>query len=103
MALVFRNARPYYHRSVRRDGRVTSEYRGSGKLALLIHEMDGMSRDARAWERLEETDERDAREAAEQPLDEYFDLVEQIVREALLAAGYHQHKREWRKRRVRRQ
>src|SRR5262249_1606950 len=36
MALVYRNGRPYLYRSVRRDGRVTSEYRGSGEVAELM-------------------------------------------------------------------
>ncbi len=36
MALVYRNGRPYLYRSVRRGGRVTSEYLGRGIDAQLI-------------------------------------------------------------------
>ncbi len=36
MGLVYRNGRPYLYRSVRRDGRVTSEYVAGGEDAFLI-------------------------------------------------------------------
>ena len=40
-------------------------------------------------------------EALDAPLNELNDLADQLARTALMAAGFHQHKRgEWRKRRV---
>lgn len=47
MAVVHRNGRSYIYRSVRRNGRVTSEYGGSGECALLIAQMETIERDAR--------------------------------------------------------
>jgi hypothetical protein len=47
--------------------------------------------------------ERHSLEAAERPLIDYFEQVEDLARSALFASGFHQHKRQWRRRRVRRQ
>jgi hypothetical protein len=103
MALVHRNGRPYVYRSVRRDGRVTSKYEACGKSAALIDAIDEYKKSLRDCERADIQADREELEAAEKPLVEYFDLVEQIARAALLASGCHQHKRQWRKRRARRQ
>ena len=121
MALVYRNGRPYLYRSVRKGGRVTSEYRGSGDLAVLIGSLDENERAEQEYrqerereERLDENEraEREYRQEREreerQRLDERDRQLDELVREALdLArhalerAGYHQHHRgEWRKRRM---
>ncbi|MEW4569726.1 hypothetical protein AB1L88_17820 [Tautonia sp. JC769] len=102
MALVFRNGRPYLYRSVRRNGRVTSEFVASGESALLIARMDAIDRDDRDYERWRIREER--RKAAERDarLDDLVKQSEALAREALEQAGYHQHHRgEWRRRRVR--
>ena len=103
MALVFRNGRPRLQRSVRRGGRVTTEYVASGESALLIARLEALERDERDSERSEFEAEREALDAAERALNGYFDRVEDLARSALYAAGYHRPKREWRKRRERRQ
>ena len=65
MGLVYRNGRPYLYRSVRRGGRVTSEYVASGIDALLIDRLEGVERDKRDYEawlkakRCQEADEID--------------------------------------------
>ena len=48
MGLVYRNGRPYLYRSVRRGGRVTSEYLGRGIDALLIAALEADDRDCEA-------------------------------------------------------
>ena len=103
MALVYRNGRAYSYKSVRRDGRVTSEYRGCGELAVLIEQLDVIERDDQDREFFERRDEQETIETEERPLRDYFDRVEDLTRAVLLSSGYHQHKREWRKRRGRRQ
>jgi hypothetical protein len=45
MALVERNGRPYRYRSVRRGGRVTSEYLGSGLDVALIEGLEAIRRE----------------------------------------------------------
>ena len=102
MALVFRNGRPRLQRSVRRNGRATSEYVASGESALLIDQMQAIDRDEKDYERWSERTDREALESSEAPFIAYCDLVERLAHAALRAAGFHQHKRQWRKRRVRR-
>ena len=100
MGFERRGGGSYYYRKVRRDGRVVSEYLGGGLPAWV-----------KAWvvaiEREKSLARREAWEASRARLDEgeaeaiaLFDAVEAVAREALVAAGYHCHKRgEWRKRR----
>lgn len=59
MALVDRDGRPYLYRSVRRNGRVTSEYRASGEAAVLIHALEAVAREEREYRRWLERQERD--------------------------------------------
>jgi hypothetical protein len=103
MALVYRNGRPRLQRSIRRGGRVTTEYRGSGEFAVLFALMDAEERAERDAERDEIRVESEALDTVERALDVYFEQVEDFARAALYAAGYHRPKREWRKRRERSQ
>jgi hypothetical protein len=75
----------------------------SGEFAVLFALMDEEERAERDEQRAELRAEREALEADERILSEYFDLVEDLARCALYAAGYHRPKREWRRRRERRQ
>ena len=96
MATVFRNGRAYRYKSVRRDGRVTSEYRGSGPfatLAALLDEEDQRERD-------QERAAIKAEAAIERSIIDYVGEVEELARAALIASGCHQHKRQWRRRRA---
>jgi hypothetical protein len=92
----------YYTRSKRVDGRVVREYLGTGRVAELAAQLDALERGKRqlaAQAQRGEKAERAALAAECKTLTETADLV---ACAALLAAGYHQHKRgEWRKRRGR--
>jgi hypothetical protein len=100
MALVHRGGRPYLYKSVRRGGRVTSEYVASGESAVLISRLEAAWRQRDEDEREDWKAERRRMDAEEADAAELFDRVEVVVREALETAGYHRHKRgEWRKRR----
>lgn len=102
MGLVYRNGRPYLYKSVRRGGRVTSEYVGSGEDALLINALETIDRDEKDYERHEQRAERKRLDDLERALDEMAVRARDLACEALSAAGYHQHHRgEWRKCRVR--
>jgi hypothetical protein len=97
MAVVERGGRPYYYRSVRRGGRVTSEYRGAGQIAALAASLDAVERAQREAERQAERAEREADQRQEAAVAEWFDRIEALTRIALEAAGYHRHRRgEWR-------
>src|SRR5271166_3304195 len=101
MAIVYRNGRPYLYRSIRREGRVTSQYLGRGKDALLINALEIIQREDRENERHQERIERKQLDDLEQALDELAEQARDLASKALSAAGYHQHHRgEWRRRRV---
>jgi hypothetical protein len=51
MALVYRGGKPYLYKSVRRDGRVTSEYVASGESAVVISRIETIEADERAFQR----------------------------------------------------
>lgn len=93
----------YYVRSVRVNGRVTSQYVGAGLRGELAARLDQIDRDQREAQRL------DARERQHSLLDlarapaalvEYAAAVRLMVAEVLTALGFHQHKRQWRMRRM---
>ena len=98
--MIYRNGRPYLYRSVRKGGRVTSEYRGSGETARLIGAWDAMDAIDRDDERSRVREERNAHDELERALDELAERGRFLAHEALTAAGFHQHHRgEWRQRR----
>lgn len=100
MGLVYRNGRPYLYRSVRRGGRVTSEYLASGPDALLIGALQADDRDGRRSDRERIRGERKEIDDVERALDEIAGRARALAADALTAAGYHQHHRgEWRRRR----
>lgn len=102
MAYESRNGRQYYYRKVWRDGTCRSEYIGSGETAALIAQLDSVDQERR---QLEAAQQRQARaefaELARTPpeLAALLSDARRATAEALEAAGYHQHKRQWRKQR----
>ena len=101
MGIVYRNGRPYLYRSKRRGGRVTSEFVASGVDALLISRLETIERDERDYKRWRERQDQKELDDLEQALDELAKQAHELAREALSAAGYHQHHRgAWRRRRV---
>jgi hypothetical protein len=99
MAIEQRNGRTYYYTSERVAGRVVRCYRGSGPAAAAMAWLDGLYREDR------ESDARDrARRLARRrkwnaKVRGWLAAVAARVAEALRAAGWHQHKREWRRKR----
>ena len=102
MSWETRNGRGrYYTRSRRVGGRIVREYIGCEPVAALVAQIDLQERRIR----MAEADQKRARKAEEVALD---DLVDEVARTAdllargvLLAAGYHDHRGEWRKARGR--
>lgn len=91
----------YYTRSSRQGGQVVREYIGGGRVGQLYAEMDAIARQERqakadAWRR--ESEHMEARNAT---IADYCRDVDELVRAALVAAGYRQHNRgEWRRTRM---
>jgi hypothetical protein len=76
-----------------------SEYVGGGELAALYAALDGSTRAAQALERAERRAQVEAERAAEREARQIAADCQELAALALLAAGYHQHRRQWRKRR----
>jgi hypothetical protein len=96
----------YYTRSVRvpgSGGRIRREYVGGGDLGALRAGLDAEERLDRQREaqqrREEEARQRALYAAIFAPLDVLDAACTALVRRELEAAGYHVHKRQWRKRR----
>jgi hypothetical protein len=89
----------YYTRSRREGGRVVREYRGCGSSALLAAALDEERREERRAERGAVRLEREGCEEVRLALQSHRDALERLTVAALEAAGYHEHKGEWRRRR----
>jgi hypothetical protein len=101
LGIETRKSRSYYYRKVRRNGRVVSEYMGGGELASLTHRLDLIERDARQNEAAARREAEAEAQAVERDAQALAEEAEQLARLMMLAAGYHQHKRQWRRRRMR--
>lgn len=89
----------YYYRKEREGSRVRSVYVGSGETALLISQLEEMRADQEQDERNRERQLRELDESADRALDSLSELTELLTVAALLASGYHTHKRQWRRKR----
>ena len=89
---------PYYTRSRRVDGRVVREYVGAGPLADIIAQADEAEREAHRLQRRREREQMEQDRELDETFSTYSAGVDELLRSALEAAGYHQHKRgEWRR------
>jgi hypothetical protein len=86
----------YYYRKRRTGRTVRSEYVGSGDLAHAGAALDAEARRRRASLRAERKREREECAA----LDAVLDLSQALVDAALAEHGYHKHKGQWRRKRV---
>src|SRR5262249_8754295 len=90
----------YYTRSKKVCGRVVREYVGTGPVAVAAARLDAIPRERRGAQRAANPRQTAGDAAPEERVDQLDDTAEGAARAALVAAGYHQHKRgEWRKRR----
>ncbi|HJQ32943.1 MAG TPA: hypothetical protein VJ866_12225 [Pyrinomonadaceae bacterium] len=96
MAWEERAGRRYYYRKVRKGGRVFSVYEGGGISGTLAEAQDAEARQSRQRKPRSLRAELAAQDAIDAKIDEAWRVVERVAAEALQAAGYHQHKRQWR-------
>jgi hypothetical protein len=89
----------YYYRSVRVGPRVVREYVGGGLVGRLAAREDARRRAEREAQRQALREEAARLEALDAPLRELDSVCNLLARAALAAAGCHQHKRQWRRRR----
>ena len=94
-----RGSGTYYYRKVRSGGRVRSEYVGAGVVAEMLADIDDdarhdATRQRRAWLAAVEAERRTGATLAQ--VDR---IVSTMTAAALIAAGYHTHRRQWRRQR----
>jgi hypothetical protein len=90
----------YYTRLRKVNGCVVREYVGTGRVAELTAELDALAREKRRLDALDLRDRRAELAALDADVKALTETTELLARAALLAAGFHRHRRgEWRKRR----
>ncbi len=93
----------YYVKSQRIGKRVRQVYIGAGLAAELAAQLDQIEAEQRMRARRERRQQMARLDQETAPPSELLDhacIVVDLVRAALESAGYHQHKRQWRKRRM---
>ncbi len=97
MAWETRGSSRYYYQSERdEDGRVKKRYIGTGEIAEVVAHADETRRRARQERRERELEELERLKTADAAVEEFCTAVDTITRAALVAAGYRNHKGEWR-------
>lgn len=94
-----RGNKKYYYRKRREGDRVVSEYVGSGPLAELASTLDNLTRQEQSLQREQMQREREAIRALDTEVEDVCTVIRVLTYGALLAAGYHTHKGQWRKKR----
>jgi hypothetical protein len=89
----------YYYQSEREDGRVRKKYIGTGAIADLIARADETIRRTRAERRDRELAELEEARGLASAADELHEAAEILAQAEMVAAGYHRHKGQWRRRR----
>jgi hypothetical protein len=89
----------YFYRSRREGGRVRSEYFGTAESGLLMAQIITAYRQDRLLEKAVERDDREEFEQAEKAFVDWFDAIEHLATGAMVAAGFHKHRGQWRRRR----
>ena len=88
----------YYYKKEREGSRVKSVYVGRGEIAHMVAQLQSTSA-TRELARTMKSPEVIKAEKAEAALDQASDLIELITEASLLAAGFHTHHRQWRRKR----
>jgi hypothetical protein len=86
----------YYYRKIREGSRVRSEYVGSGFMGHVANAQTEGDRSKRETARKMLRREIEKQNAIDARIDAVCDLTEKLVTAALIASGFHQHKRQWR-------
>jgi hypothetical protein len=94
----------YYYRKQRIGARVRSVYVGRGRIADMTAALDAVQQRDLERERRKEQQEQHTSQVLDASIDASIELLAKLVStltEAVLVAhGFHQHKRQWRKKRA---
>jgi hypothetical protein len=101
MGLQQRGRCRFFVRSTRVNGRIVSQYLGSGVAADLAAADHARERQEQETEKAARRQAQARHASAIAPLDELCDLTDLLLKATLVSAGYHRHQRgAWRLRRV---
>ena len=87
----------YYYKKERKGSGVKSVYVGRGEIAHMVARIQSSSSVIERYGRLMKPPHVMEHERAEVELDQLTDRIRVITQAALLIAGFHTHKRQWRK------
>jgi hypothetical protein len=93
------NGHRYYYKSRRVGGRIETTYFGAEEYGSLMAQIDAIDRLERAAEREKERDEREESDSEEQTIAGWFDHVQAVADAAMVTAGFHKHRGQWRRKR----
>jgi hypothetical protein len=99
MPWSYRGDRKYFTLASRVGGRVVHEYLGAGEAAVQAATEIDRRRAERTARAQEARGHRQDYQEASAPLNELARLTDLLAKGTLIALGYHQHDRTWRKRR----
>ena len=97
MAWENRNGRQYYYRKRREGRRLVSEYLGAGEFAVLLAGMDELDQEEEQAKRRAKRLELSQWLALDREINQALDLCSGLASAALLIAGLHTHKGQWRR------
>lgn len=89
----------YFYRKEREGSRVKSVYVGRGEMAHMISQFESSSADLENLMRAKKSIEADELEKVEAAIDRAVGLTQLFTEATLLAAGFHTHHRQWRRKR----
>jgi hypothetical protein len=78
---------------------VKTSYYGSEERGSIVAELDSIDRLEKAAEREELQAERKESDAEERAIAEWFDDVQSLADAAMVVAGFHKHRGQWRRKR----
>lgn len=99
MGFERRGLNRYYYRKKREGHRVISQYIGTGEFAEWTSQLDELERQAADQERAAVLQERAEAILLDKEVNNALESIENTVESALVMAGYHKVKGEWRKQR----
>ncbi len=99
MAWETRGNRSYLYQKERCGGKVKSIYVGRGEAALLIDQCENVRRQKAEIERTKENRQKVKIEAIDDRINALSAINQSLVDALFLINGFHQHKRQWRKKR----
>lgn len=94
-----RNGNIYYYKKRREGDRVVSEYVGGGLVISLAERQAEIEKAQREAALALRQAERMSLAEIDRQLDSFSKMVDALMTAELLTLGYHQHKRQWRRRR----